>query len=108
VPYPESCDLGEEAIAVLSYCSRTGEVRTITADGPTAPQVCELGWVHASELVLEEISELHTELIEQRFLLTFERLLPTRDVLELLALPPNGYGLWKQTDELHAQGVFPE
>lgn len=25
-PYPESCTLGEDAIAVLSYCSRTGEV----------------------------------------------------------------------------------
>lgn len=107
-PYPEPCTLGEDAIAVLSYCSRTGEVRTITADGPIAPQLCKLGWLHASELALEEVSELHKELIEQRFLLTFERLLPTRDVLELLALPPNGYGLWKHTDELQAQGAFPE
>jgi hypothetical protein len=107
-PYPESCNLGDEAIAVLSYCSRTAEVRTITADGPTAPERCRLGWVHASELVLEEISELRKELIEQRFLLTYERLLPTRDVLELLALPPSGYGLWKRTDELQAQGAFPE
>jgi hypothetical protein len=107
-PYPEFCALGEDAIAVLSYCSRTGEVRTITADGPTAPQLCKLGWVHAGELALEEVSELHKELIEQRFLLTFERLLPSRDALELLALPPNGYGLWKHADELQAQGAFPE
>jgi hypothetical protein len=107
-PYPKSCTLGEDAIAVLSYCSRTGEVRTITADGPTAPQLCKLGWVHASELALEEISELDKEIVEQRFLLTYERLLSTRDVLELLALPPNGYGLWKHSDELQAQGAFPE
>ncbi|MDO9067231.1 MAG: hypothetical protein Q7W05_02105 [Deltaproteobacteria bacterium] len=51
---------------------------------------------------------MHKELIEQRFLLTFERLLPSRDALELLALPPNGYGLWKHADELQAQGAFPE
>jgi hypothetical protein len=107
-PYPESCVLGEDAIAVLSYCSRTGQLRTITADGPTAPQFYKLGWVHACEFTLEEVSELYKDIIDQRFLLIFERLLSSRDVLELLALPPSGYGLWKHADELHAQGVFPE
>jgi len=107
-PYPESADPREDAIAVLSYCSKTNEARTITADGPTAPLRCELGWVHAAELVLEEVSDSHKDIVEQRFLLTFERLLSSRDVRELLDLPPSGYGLWKHTDELQIQGVFPE
>lgn len=60
----------------------------------------------ACEFTLEEVSELYKDIIDQRFLLIFERLLSSRDVLELLALPPSGYGLWKHADELHAQGVF--
>ena len=107
-PYPDSTALGMDAIGVLSYCSRTGEARTITADGPIAPVRCELGWVHAGDLALEEVSESHRDLVELQFLLTFERLLSSRDASELLTLPPNGYGLWKPVDELEAQGVFPE
>ena len=106
--YPDAAGLGADAIAVLSYCSRTGEARTLTADGPTIPQATRLGWLHAAELVLESVSDAHKEVIEQRFVLMFQRLLPSRDVQEILDLPPDGYGLWKPHSELDAQGTFPE
>ena len=106
--YPDTAALGEDAIAVFSYCSRTGEARTLTADGPATPQAIGLGWLHAAELVLEEVSDDHKDVLDQRFVLTFQRLLPSRDVREILDLPPDGYGLWKPHTELDARGAFPE
>lgn len=106
--YPDTAALGEDAIAVFSYCSRTGEARTLTADGPATPQAIGLGWLHAAELVLEEVSDDHKDVLDQRFVLTFQRLLPSRDVREILDLPPDGYGLWKPHTELNARGAFPE
>jgi hypothetical protein len=67
-----------------------------------------LGWLHAAELVLEEVSDAHKDVLEQRFMLTFQRLLPSRDVREILDLPPDGYGLWKPHSELVGQGAFPK
>lgn len=107
-PYPTDGVLGQDVVAVFSYCSRTREARTLTPAGPSTPIRCDLGWVYAAELQLEEISESHKDILEQRFLLVFERLLSSRDVVELHDLPPNGYGLWKFNDELRAQGPFPE
>ncbi len=104
-PYPKSCDLGEDAIAVLSYCSRTGEARTITGDGPTSPQLCKLGWFHAWELAVEDTSGFHNEFIELCLLATFKTFLSTQDALGLLA--PD-YGLLERTDESQARGTFPE
>jgi hypothetical protein len=106
--YPDNVELGADSIAVLSYCSRTGEARTLTADGPAIPQVIRLGWLHAAELELEEVCDTHKEILEQRFVLTFQRLLSSRDVREILDLPPDGYGLWKPHSELDARGPFPE
>jgi len=107
-PYPKSSALGADAIAVLSYSSKTGLARTITGDGATAPVRCKLGWVYASEFALEERSDSHKDFVDVPLLLIYERLLSSRDALDLLALPPNGYGLWKPADELQAQGVFPQ
>lgn len=108
VPHPLSAELGMDVIAVLSYCSRTGEVRTLSADGPTPPQPCKIGWLHAAELQLEEVNEPQKDMAELRFLLSFERLLSSKDAREMLELPPDGYGLWKHASELQAQGPFPE
>ena len=106
--YPHASAIGEDAIATFSYCSRTGEARTLTADGPAITQAIGLGWLHAEELVLEVVSAAYKDLIDQRFVLTFQRLLSCRDVREILNLPPDGYGLWKPQTELNARGAFPE
>lgn len=106
--YPPDADLGRDVIAVLSYCSRTREARTLTAAGPSTAQHCNLGWLHAAELELEDVSKDYGEMLEQRFLRTYERLLSSQDATELLALPPSGHGLWKYSDELQEQGVFPK
>lgn len=105
VPFPESFQLGDDMVFALSYCSKTGQARTMTANGASAPVSCQLGWIHAYDLEIG-VEQDHKG-IEERFLLTFERLLPTADVAELMALPPSGYGLWKPREELEAQGPFP-
>lgn len=106
VPYPTGFRPGDDPIFAISYCSRTGEARTMTAKGASAPVPCRLGWVHALDLETAIEDDLKGAL-EQCFLLTFERLLSTKDIADLQALPPNGYGLWKPTEELEAQGPFP-
>jgi hypothetical protein len=107
-PYPSESALGEDIIAVFSYCSHDRLVRTITPLGASSPVRCELGWFHAAELYPEEISNYHKDMFEQRFLLTYERLLSTQEVIGICNLPSNGYGLWKSSDEIQAQGPFPE
>lgn len=104
-PYPNGFQWGDDVVFALSYCSRTSQARTMTANGASDPVSCQLGWVHADDLEID-VEQDHKGL-EQRFLLTFGRLLPTADVVELLALPPDGYGLWKPSEELEAQGPFP-
>jgi hypothetical protein len=68
---------------------------------------CDLGWVHAAELHLEDMIVDHEEFVEQRFLLAYQRLLSSKDVVGLQKLPPSGYGLWKFSDELAEEGPFP-
>lgn len=105
VPYPDHFQFGDDMVFALSYCSRTGQARTMTANSASDPVSCQLGWVHAADL--EIAVEQDHQGLEQRFLLTFGRLLSTADVAELMALPPSGYGLWKPSEELEAEGPFP-
>ena len=50
----------------------------------------------------------HVDLVEKEFVLRYERLLSSEDSKGLLELPPNGYGLWKFSDEIEENGIFPE
>ena len=104
--YPDDFQLADDVVFAMSYCSRTGQARTMTAQGAGDPIPCQLGWIHASDLEIE-VEEDYKELLKQRFLLTYERLLATSDIAGLQALPPSGYGLWKPVEELEANGPFP-
>lgn len=106
VPYPYGFQPGDDVVFALSYCSRTGQARTMTAAGAGDPVPCQLGWVHATDIEVA-FEAVHKGLLEQRFLVMSERLLTTADVAELQALPPSGYGLWKPREELEDQGPFP-
>lgn len=106
VPYPDGFQPGDDAVVALSYCSRVGQARTMTAQGTSDLVSCQLGWVHATDFEIA-VEEDHKDLLEHRFLLTYERLLGTKDIADLQALPPSGYGLWKPRGELETQGPFP-
>lgn len=107
--YPSNWVPGDDAVFVFSYCSRTRQARTITNDNAAdITDGCDIGWVHAGALVLEETDVDHIDFVEKHFLLSYERLLSTQDSKGLYELPPNGYGLWKFSEELEEQGAFPE
>ncbi|RZN35862.1 MAG: hypothetical protein EF813_08320 [Methanosarcinales archaeon] len=107
--YPEDWVPGTDAVFVFSYCSRTRQARTIT-NGKAHEVVnsCDVGWVHAGELVLGQTDVDHIDFVEKHFLLTYERLLSSQDSKSLYELPPNGYGLLKYSDEIEGAGAFPE
>jgi hypothetical protein len=106
-PYPKNWQRGSDAVFVLSYCSRTRQARTITNAEASPVRSCDIGWVHAPELVVEEIGPRQLDLLEKQFLLTYKRLLSPQDAEGLSELPPDGYGLWKFRDELEDEGPFP-
>lgn len=107
--YPKDWKPGHDAVFVFSYCSRTRQARTIT--NGVAHEIVDsfdLGWLHTSDLHIEQNNVEHIDFVEKQFLLTYERLLSSKDSQGLYELPPNGYGLWKYSDALEKQGVFPE
>lgn len=107
--YPENWSQGNDAVFVFSYCSRNQQARTITNDHASEiVDDCKLGWIHACDLVLEEVDDKYVEFVEKYYLLAYEKLLSSKDAKGLRDLPPNGYGLWKYGDELEEQGAFPE
>jgi len=107
--YPSEWKTGDDTVFVFSYCSRTSQARTITnGEAHEIVSSLDLGWFHASDLYLEQNNKKHFDLVEKQFLLTYERLLSSEDSKGLHELPPNGYGLWKFSDEIEEQGVFPD
>lgn len=106
VSYPTNQFPGADFVVVISYCSSASRVRTVTSRGVVETKDCDLGWLHASDLKTS-IEDGLDGLVELGFMLTFRRLLPTKDVVELQDLPSDGYGIWKPKGELDAQGPFP-
>jgi hypothetical protein len=100
---------GKHLVVVFSYCSLTKQARTIiegVASGLSSFK--DIGWLHASDFSLEDINKSDTDFIEKYYILTFERLMSSKDSSELSEMPANGYGIWKHSDELVERGEFPE
>ena len=107
--YPKDWKPSHDAVFVFSYCSRTRQARAITnGEAHEIVDCFDLGWLHTSDLHLEQNYVEHIDFMEKQFLLTYERLLSSKDSQGLHELPPNGYGLWKYSDEIEDEGVFPE
>lgn len=86
----------------------THEVRTITPAGASSRMRCDLGWLHAAELVFDDLSEAHKHIIETRFMLTYERLVSTQEVNEIAMLPSDGRGLFLYDDDEVSESPFPD
>lgn len=107
--YPDGFCEGDHIVSIFSYCSRTKQARTIV-NGLAANLVTtkDIGWVHVSDFSLDSRNNSHSDFIEQFYMLAYERLLSSKDSSDISELPPNGYGIWKYSDELEEQGAFPE
>lgn len=107
--YPADWTPGAEAVFILSYCSKTKQVRTITnGQSHETVNLQGLGCLHASDLMLEQNNVDYIDFVEKQFLLTYDRLLSPEDSEGLYKLPPNAYGLWKFSHELESQSPFPD
>jgi len=107
--YPEEFTPGQHLAFIFSYCSRTKQARTIVS-GTASPIInfCDIGWVHASDFSLEATDNKYIDILEKFYVLSYERLLSSKDSEGFTELPPNGYGLWKYSEELDERRTFPE
>ncbi len=107
--YPPCWKLNTDAGFAFSYCSRARQAHAIVNGTPQDSGVpCDVGWVHARELTREVITNDHEDLLTGGFVLLYERLLSPKDLLEILELPPDAYGIWIYKDDLEQQGAFPD
>lgn len=108
-PYSDILKVSSHTVIVFSYCSRTGNARTIVNGNPSnLRELKGLGWIHASDFQLDQFHNLHSDVVEKFYVLSYSRLLSSEDSKGLSELPPNGYGLWKPKAELEERGEFPE
>jgi len=106
--YPDDWEFNTDAVFVLSYCSAKRLAHTITNNTPQDDGIeCDVGYLHANEIRLEELPKGYEEFVYRQFVLSYSRLLSPKDALEILDLPPNAHGLWKYEDELQKKEVFP-
>jgi len=67
---------------------------------------CDIGWLHAQEISLEEVPKGFEEFIYRQFALNYHRLLSSEECLSILALLPDAHGIWKYEEELSHEGPF--
>lgn len=107
--YPEEFIPGQHLVFIFSYCSRTKQARTIVSGvASSITNISDVGWIHASDFSLEATDDQYLDILEKFYVLSYERLLSSEDSKGFTELPPNGYGLWKYSDELDERGPFPE
>ena len=107
--YPKDWTPGGEAVFIFSYCSKTQQARTVT--NGQIHKIVDLegfGWLHASDVTLEQNNIDFVDLVEKQFVLTYEKLLSQEDAKGLYELPANAYGLWKFNHELEGESPFPD
>ena len=108
-PYSDNLKISPHSVIIFSYCSRTGNARTIVDGKPShLNQLKGMGWIHASDLRLDQYNDINSDVVEKCYVLSYSRLLSSEDSKGLSEMPPNGYGLWKPKAELEERGEFPE
>lgn len=93
-PYLSLAQTEKDLVAAFSYCSRTRTARTTTPYGSSSPAACDLGWLHAAEFALSPFNHAAEDYFAIRFMLTYERLISTKEIYEIDSLPPDGSGLF--------------
>jgi len=107
--YPEHAMDGSHSVHAFSYCSRTGESRTLV-DGVASSleKLDDLGWFYAGDFKFETAESRNTKMIELFYVLCYEKLLSSNDSKGLSELPPDGHGIWEYSEKLEDRSAFPE
>jgi hypothetical protein len=90
VPYPDEWELHTDAVFALSYSSNQRQARTVVNDRANGlPVACDLGWLDAEEIEPPERHDVTRDFIAVAFVLTYCRMLRTRECGEILRLSPD-------------------
>jgi hypothetical protein len=85
-PYSENLQIGDNLVFTLSYCSKSKKIRTITNDIKQKTElISDLGWMFAEDISVESINKNNC-FIKKELALAYERLLSTKDSIDLLEL----------------------
>jgi len=105
--YPHEWSLNTDAIFAFEYSSNDKKAHAITNEDSQDKGIdCNLGWLSANELSLVEIPKGTTDMVYRQFVMLYQRLLKSKECLEILNLPPDGCGLWKYNDEIESKELF--
>jgi hypothetical protein len=107
-PYQNKDKSAQDVVVAFSYCSHARKARILSSTGADEIIECNLNWAHAPELTPEYINNTSTESHKLCSFYIFERLVSTKDIMEIAQLPSDGYGIWKYSNEIEAAGPFPK
>jgi hypothetical protein len=93
--HPPNWLAGTDAVIVLSYCSRAKQIHAILNGKSQDNGIhCDVGWVHAEDIIPTDIPQQKDYPIYRQFLFTYGRLLSPRDADDLLKLELQNDGTW--------------
>ena len=85
--YPHEWPFNTDAIFAFEYSSNEKKAHAITnGDSQDKGIDCNLGWLNANELSLVEVPEETTDMVYRRFVMPYQRLLKSKECLEILNL----------------------
>lgn len=107
IVYPKNLEESVDIAVLFSYCSHAKKYHIVINEKAQDNDGvdCDMGWLYAGDFRCEAIQG-YQDFVEGGILL-HERLLSSRECLEVLGLPPNLYGLLKPIEELKNKKIFP-
>lgn len=107
IKYPDDLQYNANIAVLFSYCSYVKKFHIVINGKPQDDDGVDynIGWLHAGDFRCEPIDG-YKDFVEGGILL-HERLLSSRECLDVLELPPNLYGLLKPIEELRNDRIFP-
>lgn len=97
--HPSNWEPKVDAVLIVSYSSKAKQVHAIVNGQSQDDGIsCEIGWVHAEDLVPTEIPKEKDYPVYRQFLFTYGRLLSSRDCISFLELELRRDGNWKSPD----------
>jgi hypothetical protein len=97
--HPSNWEPKVDAVLIVSYSSKAKQIHAIVNGQSQDDGVsCDIGWVHAEDLVPTEIPKEKDYPVYRQFLFTYSRLLSSRDCNSFLELELQKDGNWKSPD----------
>ncbi len=97
--HPANWQPNTDLVIVVSYSSRAKQIRMVMSNKYCdIKQPCDLGWLHARDLVMIGADDTRRDVVYRQFLFTYDRLLSSHEATELLQLQLRSDGNWSTPD----------